>query len=499
MRRFENKVPRLLIVEDNPGDADYIVSLLEEDAPGNELPIFRAETMKAAHAVLADEAVDAIILDLRLPDCEGIECVRAIRSVATNTPILVLTALEDEALALTCLSEGAQDYISKNDVGIENLTRALGFAMARMGESSARKREERVRSLMGSLVGSTADAILSTSVDGIVTSWNLAAESFFDIPSATAVGKPIEELASERAEVVGLREVAAAAQRLNGSTVVKDVIQIARRSEEITASVAVTPLRDEHGEVHGRTIVCRDITELERRGREVRRRNAELVDREQRMRALTKRLNEIREEEQTRLSREVHDHLGQMLTAIKMDLKWIERHLHGSKIPSEVDVRLHETSALTDEMAVAVRGIAARLRPATLDSFGLAAAVRDEARRFESRARTRVSLEVSDLGRPRSEIETELFRILQELLTNVARHAVAQNVWVALKRRDDELELVVTDDGLGIDEAIIDSPRSLGLLGVRERAEGLGGSASIDRSQPTGTRVQVTVPWQDRS
>jgi PAS domain S-box-containing protein len=221
---------------------------------------------------------------------------------------------------------------------------------------------------------------------------------------------------------------------------------------------------------------------------------------EDQLRALSAREESIREDERTGIAREIHDEFGQALTAIKMDLAWVGRHLGGSNGLSEAQLRekLGDMSRAADEVIGQVRRISAALRPGVLDDFGLVAAVEWQAREFERRTGTVCTLQ-SNLGDARLDrgLSTGLFRIFQEALTNVVRHAEARLVEVRLERRGGSLELEVHDDGKGFPAEAAFSTKSLGLLGIRERARRLGGSANVGPGSPCGTTVLVRVPATD--
>lgn len=218
----------------------------------------------------------------------------------------------------------------------------------------------------------------------------------------------------------------------------------------------------------------------------------------QQLRALTARLESLREEERTRISREIHDELGQMLTGLKMDLRWIEKRLAAAGEPEHINPildRLVSASELTDTTIVTVQKIAAELRPGVLDNIGLPTALQYEASQFERRTgiACRVQLPVqNDL--PKSEADTALFRIFQEMLTNVARHAQATEVEVNLQATSDTWQLQVSDNGRGITASDLANPASLGLLGMRERAALIGGEISFTPGTERGTVVAVQLP-----
>jgi signal transduction histidine kinase len=219
----------------------------------------------------------------------------------------------------------------------------------------------------------------------------------------------------------------------------------------------------------------------------------ELYNKSADLRALAARVQSVQEEEQRRIAREIHDELGQALTALKMDLSWLM-----GRLPPESAQLLEKTrsmSAQIDSMVHSVRELAARLRPEVLDELGLPAAIKWQAREFQLRAGIRcdVTLPVEEFALDQ-ERATALFRIFQELLTNVIRHAAATKVEVVLRYAEGSLLLEVIDDGSGIVETAIRSPSSLGLLGMRERAAPFGGRLEISPRRGRGTSVRVLIP-----
>jgi signal transduction histidine kinase len=218
---------------------------------------------------------------------------------------------------------------------------------------------------------------------------------------------------------------------------------------------------------------------------------------EQQLRALLVRLESLREEERTRIAQEVHDELGQTLTALKMDLRWAEKHLGQEPSPTLNPVldRIVEASELADATLDSVKRIAGELRPGVLEDLGLAAALRQEAQRFQERAGVGCRLQLPDsLPAMPTEVATAVFRIFQEALTNVGRHAESTEVEVELVQEGEEVVLRVADNGKGIRASVLDDAKSLGLLGMRERAESLGGQLTVQPGSPRGTVVKLTLP-----
>jgi signal transduction histidine kinase len=227
-----------------------------------------------------------------------------------------------------------------------------------------------------------------------------------------------------------------------------------------------------------------------------RRAEEQLRESHERLRQLSVYLQTVREEERTRIAREVHDELGQALTGCKLDLAWI-----ASKLPKEKDLKplQEKTRALVahiDSTIKMVRRIATELRPGILDHLGLAEALEWQANEFQTRTGIKCDVHASlpDLDLDQ-DLNTAFFRIFQETLTNIIRHAGATHVTVHLKERDERIILDVKDNGRGISQEEISNTRSMGLLNMRERAGLLGGDFKIaPGSGGKGTKVTVSIP-----
>lgn len=238
-------------------------------------------------------------------------------------------------------------------------------------------------------------------------------------------------------------------------------------------------------------VMLRDVTERERS-------RAELLASRQQLRDLSTYLQRAREEERTAVAREIHDELGQALTALKMDLSGIAdalQHDERDSRRSSIDARITAMSSVIDTTIKSVRRISTELRPVLLDSLGLGAAIEWQAEEFSSRTGIpcRISVVPEDLTVD-GERSTALFRIFQELLTNITRHAGAKQVNARLEQRPGALVLEVRDDGKGISEEDMRKSKSFGFVGIRERSLLFGGSVSVEGSSGGGTRVTVTIP-----
>ena len=244
-------------------------------------------------------------------------------------------------------------------------------------------------------------------------------------------------------------------------------------------------LYDDRGRIAGHFGIQRDVTDRHLAAEQIRASSRQL-------RALAARLQQVREEERTAIAREIHDELGQALTGLKMDVAWMK-----DRLPRDHEVRAQAASVIQriDGTLSAVRRIVTDLRPSVLDELGLAAALEWQGQAFETRTGIKVTMELTvDGAAIPDDLGSSAFRILQESLTNVARHAKASKVAIRLLQTPDLLTLEVADDGIGIPPERLQGTASLGLVGMRERALACGGEFSITGQPNLGTTVLLTVP-----
>lgn len=274
---------------------------------------------------------------------------------------------------------------------------------------------------------------------------------------------------------------------LNGEDRVEcDSEKIPESGPEIQCIVTATPFKGPKGEVIGIVEDFKDISERKRTEKE-------LIQSRRRLRELASHLESAREMERTRIAREIHDELGQALTALKMELHWCIKRL--PKDNTELLEKAKILPRLVDANVHLVQRISSELRPGLLDNLGLSAAMEWQTGQFQDR--TGISCDiicepnVIVLDQTRS---TALFRIFQETLTNIIRHADATRVEIVLREKDGSMELTVTDNGKGITEQEIADPKSFGLMGIKERVYSLGGIVTISGSKDKGTTLQVSVP-----
>ena len=399
--------------------------------------------------------------------------------------------IEPAERRVTCKS-GAVRAMVISGIGIGNDFLSTFF------DITERKRVDEARQRLAAIVESSDDAIVSSTTDGVITSWNRGAEDTFGFSANEAIGKPLREVIRPEAGKT-TRTPERRIFHVRGSASRASAEQVIRRHKDgraITLSVVTGVIREASGAVSEVAAIMRDITAAQRRDAELQRLVAEQATRERLLRDLTSRLRTLREEECTRISREVHDGLGQLLTCLKMDIRWMIRRLTAGTAVEDLLAKLAETEALVDQTVASVQRIAVELRPSVLDALGLPAAIRDEARRFEDRSGVVTVVEAGTSSPPDRAAATTLFRILQELLTNAARHAHASSLHITLADEPAAWVMRVRDNGVGIPVEMTGRGRvsSLGLLGMIERAEAIGGAFRVERHSDGGTLATVTVP-----
>ena len=268
-----------------------------------------------------------------------------------------------------------------------------------------------------------------------------------------------------------------------------DSEKVRKDGVKIPCIVTATPFRGPDGELIGIVEDFKDISERKKSEQELMRSHEQLRD-------LASHLQVVREEERALIAREIHDELGQALTALKMDVHWLRHRFPGEK-QSLID-KTHVMSKLIDRTVQSVRRIYSELRPGLLDDFGLWAAIEWEAGEFSKRT----GIEYEILSDPKDMVlpqilSTAIFRIFQETLTNITRHANATKVRIILTKNADRLEMSVSDNGKGIEDREILEPKSFGIIGMRERVHYLGGNLSISGNS-NGTTVAVTIPMDPK-
>lgn len=253
------------------------------------------------------------------------------------------------------------------------------------------------------------------------------------------------------------------------------------------------PFWDETGKMIG-TVGCgRDVTKEQQIEEERKQTEEKLKKSQKQLSSLTAHLQSVREEERANVAREIHDELGQSLTALKMDLFWMDQKI--SKDENALRQKILDMIELTDATIQSVKRISTELRPGLLDDLGLSAAIEWQADEFQKHTgiRCKITIEPEEIILDK-ELSIAIFRIFQETLTNIARHAQATKVQTWLIKKEHFIKLDVQDNGKGITEKQMHNIKSFGLIGIRERASFLGGKVKITGEKNRGTVISVSIP-----
>lgn len=355
--------------------------------------------------------------------------------------------------------------------------------------------------MMG-IIRSSMEAIITIDQSQTVVIFNPMAERVFGVPAMEAIGGPLSRFIPERFRGAHARHV-----EQFGVTGVSDrqmgkqrlLFGLRANGEEFPLEASISQIREDGGKLY--TVMLRDVTDRMRNESALRHSREEL-------RELSANLQNVREEEKTRIARELHDDLGQQLTALKMDLSALEQKLipglqetsRGADSERDISGRLRAMRRMIDSTVASLRRIAADLRPVMLDDLGLEPAIEWLINDFTSRYGIDVKRHVDPRGINFTKSgATALFRIIQEALSNVARHAEATQVVLTLRTDAAQCLLRIADNGRGAAQrsgttARID--KSFGLIGVRERVYMLGGKVQIDTAANEGFAITVTFPLQ---
>jgi len=363
-----------------------------------------------------------------------------------------------------------------------------GIVVAAREVLVAEQRTEASQARLGAIVDSAMDAIITTDEAQNIVLFNRAAEQLFRVRREEMLGTKLDRLIPARFRGAHHGHI-----EQFGRTGVTS-----RRMGDVTTLWALRPGSDDEFPIEASisqvleddrryfTVILRDIS-VRKQAEEV------LLASQRELLELSARVLEAREEEKARIARELHDELGQLLTALKMDLSWLRERMRDT----EIAPKLEEMGRLVDQTVSSTRRISADLRPLMLDDLGLADAanwlVDDFGKRYGIASRIEINAD-GGLEHLSKNVSTTIYRAIQESLTNIARHSGARNAWVLLAVADGGLEVEVEDDGRGIAPEDLAKARSLGLKGMRERIAYIGGSFEVARAPRGGTRLRIRVP-----
>jgi PAS domain S-box-containing protein len=345
--------------------------------------------------------------------------------------------------------------------------------------SHPRLSDEDAAARLAGLLDSAMDGIVSADDKLNIALYNRAAERIFGWGAPEVLGKPLDLLLPARyrgRHAQQMRRFGATgttSRRMGDNTI---LYALRKDGTEFPIEASISQLQTPEGKLY--TVILRDVTERVRAREELAAFAAESAG--------------VREQEKSRIARELHDELAQSLTALKMDTIWLREHVAPDNAAAQE--KITQMLQVLDTGVAAVRRIAADLRPLVLDDLGLVAAIEWLAQAFTQRTGVPCELQIEDALDLQEPFATGVFRIVQESLANVAKHARASKVTLQLGGRGDFLLLRVQDDGVGFRPMAPRQPQSLGLAGLRERAHLLRGEVNVDSSPGAGTRVEALIP-----
>ena len=503
----------ILIVDDFPPNRSLLKAVVEHGG----FEVLEAADGLEALRLIESQSVDAIISDILMPKMDGYRLCTEVRrrERLDAVPFLFYTSTytspSDEALALTL---GADKFIRKPVAGrvIVQTVRELLVAprpqrrqiepppdmdltaeyTLRLVEKLEEKNEElfaRTQEAHGAnerlraLISAAPVAIGSSDSEGVVRIWNPAAERIFGWKAEEILGRQVVDVVADLGgQFKGPQKV--------GDAPILGREKTLRRKDgaAVHAEMSISTIRDAEGNDAGRIAIFADLTE--------RKQTEQALEKAKiRMETLSRQLLAIGEAERGRIARELHDEIGQGLTAAKLAIDAAK----GTRDTAGLSLRLDDAVAVIEHLLQSVRRLALDLRPAGLDELGLVAALRAHLHSQGERAGLRVRFLADEVSRSSDpEIEIACFRVAQEAMTNVIRHAKATAVEMELRSHKKEVRLVIQDDGVGFDTgaaANSEESESFGLLSMRERTQLAGGRFSITSGAGLGTRIEAWFPW----
>jgi len=490
----------VLLVEDSQDDADLI--LLELNEGGFDTTSARVETEAAMRAAMANHPFDVVISDFNLPGFSAHGALAVLRETGRDIPFIVVSGCIGEERAVALMKQGASDFVMKDKLVrltpvIERELREVDMRREHRQTQQALQEKEK---MLNGITASIGEGILVLNDGGRLLFMNPAAERLLGWTESELFYREVYPIIhTQQPDGARLPEpglMALGVLREGEVHRAEDDIFWSKDGTPIPVSIVASAIM-ENGKAIASVIAFQDIS---------RRKQTEwnLLESRKQLRELSSHLQTVREEERTRIARELHDELGQMLMGVKLDAKWLANRLSGAQ--PEVTGKVDAMSRLIDETLDAMRRVAADLRPTMLDDLGLAAAVEwlteDFAERTGIHIQLDMDMEEGQCDCPQAEcgldakVATAAFRIVQECLTNVARHAQAGHVLVSLDCYKGKLMLLLSDNGKGIPADHKNKRNSYGMIGMRERAHDLGGTFDVFSIPGDGVAVVAVLPVQ---
>lgn len=489
---MENKNnSRVLIVEDERIVAmDIAASLrsLKYDVVG------MAASADEAYDLAITHKPDIILMDIRLKgETDGIKATEKIHSFM-DVPVIYLTAYADESTLSRAKLTGPYGYLLKP---YEKRVLHSTIEMALYKKMVERQIEEHERWLT-TILTSIGDALIATDVEVKIKFMNPVAEHLTGFKQGDVLGKHLDDVMFIINEATNER-FKNAITLYNNNPNYTEVLLENRTGFRIPIVYSSSPIKAENGGYTGIVIVFSDISEQKRTEYEKERLFNQVRQAQERLKLLSRRLIEVQETEKRNLARELHDEIGQILTAIKINLQTVIRLSN----VAEFNLYIKESVDFVDSVLQQVRNLSLDLRPSMLDDLGLVPALRWYIDKQSTRAGITAKVQTSTFSkRLEPQIEITCFRIAQEALTNIIKHSAASNVDIYLWIDGMDLNLKIVDNGKGFNvysalkRAL--SGKSIGILGMQERVELIGGKLKIDSKENEGTSIHAIFPLEDK-
>jgi two-component system, NarL family, sensor histidine kinase UhpB len=477
----------VLIVEDSVDDTELIC--LELHRGGYEPRAQRVETASQMAAALGLQDWDLVISDHSMPKFDAPQALRLLQASGQDLPFIIVSGSINEEVAVAAMKAGAHDFVTKDHLRrlIPAVGRELREAEMRRQRRRAEKALQEAESRYQDLYENAPDMCVSVDATNLrVVQCNRTLERMIGFTKEEIIGRSILDMFQrdyrDRVEEVW--------RQFQGTGEVRDAeLKLLRKDgSAIDISVNVTAVCDDHGRILRSRSVWRDITERKHSERQ-------LQEQAERLQMLSRRLLDAQELERRAVARELHDEIGQVLTAVKLSLQAIAHRLQ----PAAEVPELADSIEIVEHAIQLVRNRSMDLRPALLDDFGLVPAIRWYLERHAAHAKFVIELSADPLmARSPPAVETACFRVIQEAVTNAMRHSGAKTLHIEIRHEDSGLRCAILDDGVGFD---VDGARqralaggSIGLAGMQERVEFLGGSLEIESWLGQGTRIGVLLP-----
>ncbi len=465
---------RVLVVDDAAQNRQLLRAMLSIDNYQVEL----ASDGPMALRMVRQTPPDLILLDVVMPGMDGHEVCRQLKAeeATQNIPIIFVTGKIDVEAETRALAAGAADYLTK--------PLSLPIVRARVRTQLALHRQRRsLEGMFRDVIEFAPDAFILADTEGRIVQINARTEELFGYHRSELVGLPVETLIPRRMHGAHEDHRKAYTEEFRSPRMGVGANCLRKDGTEFPGDINLSPLQTSRGRLL--MAVVRDVTES-------RRIQQEISTSRQRLREMAAQGEAMREHERKSIAREVHDELGQVLTALRMDLTFADMRF-GNQIP-ELAEKMRDMRGLVDRAIQGVRDVATNLRPGALD-MGLPSALDWLCIEFSRHKGIPCQFDHLDqfLELPEDQA-ISLFRIVQESLTNISRYAQATEVRMSLRRLDGSLVLQVRDNGQGFDPVAAARRKSFGLLGMQERALALGGTLEISAAPGQGTIIEVTVP-----